>query len=245
MLLGSRICVVRSCRCQLENEMHVNSIPHGRPVSMNPGPKPQRPQDFSESPIVSAITRRIERDQHSVSLLVYIEPSNEVVGLDSIRRGKRRNEEISQRRRIILSGSATSARSDAAAATSAHARSNSAAAAWASARAGVSACISIGSRRHGYLAHRRCGCNRRLNLRFWLRRFYWRNRERFWLRHHCRVGSHPHKLEMLFSRAAGIHSSAASTRWARTPAAERRLVSEIGRADDWCQDEKKDHRVHE
>jgi hypothetical protein len=72
--------------------MHINGIPHGRPVGMHTGPKPQRPQDVAQFAIVSAVLRRIEPDQRRVSFLVDVEPRDQVVWLDSIRRRQRRDE---------------------------------------------------------------------------------------------------------------------------------------------------------
>ncbi len=113
-----------------KNEVHVHRIPQRRPVRLDSRTKPQRPQDFRQATIVPAVTRLIVRDQRRVALLIDVEPRDQMIGLDSGGRRQRRNEEITERRRVILARPSTGARADAAASSCPNARAHTATRTW-------------------------------------------------------------------------------------------------------------------
>src|SRR6266852_1671012 len=168
-----------------------------------------------------------------------------MVWLDSIRRGKRRNKQISERRRIIFSGTATRPGADVAAASGADARSNTATSAWTCARRARIATAFAGVRCRDRRTHRRRWNVRRFHLwrRIW--RFHRRYSERFRLRHRCRIRSHAHEFQVLFPGARAVDSAASTARRPRTAPTKHRIMSEIRGSDDGRQNEKKDHCVYE
>jgi len=168
-----------------------------------------------------------------------------MVRLDSVRRGKRRNEKISKRGRIILTGTTARAGADAASAAGSLARSHSSTRAWPRTRGARLASAALRSTRRDRRWRRRRRNHRRFHLRLGIRWFDRRNRERFRLRHHGRIRSHAHELKMLLARASAARPTAATARRSRSAAAHRRIMREIRRSDDWSQDKKKDQCVHE
>src|SRR3954468_17246432 len=96
--------------------------------------KTKRVQNLVQSPIVATVPGRIECNQLRVPLLIDVEPRDEVVGLDPVRRGQRRNEQIAQSWRIILARAAARARPNTTAFPRSLARPDSAASPRSSAR---------------------------------------------------------------------------------------------------------------
>jgi hypothetical protein len=71
---------------QSKNKMHVDGIPQWRPVGFDSRPETQRPQNFGQPPVVTAIAGLIESDQFRIPFLIDIEPRDQVIRLDSLRR---------------------------------------------------------------------------------------------------------------------------------------------------------------
>src|SRR3954466_13995622 len=92
--------------------MNVDVIPHRRSIRMHSGPESQRSQYLLEPPIVATVPGRIERDEARVSFLVDVEPRDQPVRFDLVRRRQRRNEQITERRWIVLASSPACPRPD-------------------------------------------------------------------------------------------------------------------------------------
>src|SRR3954465_7864442 len=169
-----------------------------------------------------------------------------MVRLDLVRRRQRWNEEITKRRRIILAGAAPSSRPHAAAPSRADTRPDAPSRARASARRARVAAPFAGVRRNGIYGRRRWRRrHRRLDLRLRLLGLYRRYRQRFGFGHHSGIGLPLHELDPILVRSGAVRASATAAGRPRAPAANRRLVGEVRRADDRRQNEKKDQCVHE
>ena len=196
---------------------------------MNARPKPQRLENIIESPVISAIPGRVERDENRVPLLVDIEPRDEMVRLDLVGRRQWWNEQIPERRRIVLAWSSSGTRSNAASATGADSRPDAATRTrTCSGRARVPTSLTSGRGRHRRRDRRRRRNDRGLDLWRGLLRLDRRNSERLWLGHHGRIRSHPHELDALLARAGPVRATAASPRRPGTASADRWLMREIG-----------------
>src|SRR5205823_15047636 len=118
------------------------------------------------------------------------------IRFDSVRSGEWRDEKVSERRRIILSGSAAGTGTHAATAARADARSDTATTAWSRARGTRVADAPLPGVRRNRRIHRRRRSNGRFNLWFGFRLLYRWNRQRLRLGHHSRIRSDAHEFEM-------------------------------------------------
>lgn len=153
-----------------KNELNVNGVAYGSSVGPNSGPKAKRQQDVAQFTIVAAVPRRIETEERRASLLIHVEPGDEMISLEPSRRRERRKEKLRWRRRICASRPATRARPRTAAGSRTGTRPDSAAAPRTRAgQAGVSASGTWRDRADVRLGSRcRLRCNRHgRNDRLW------------------------------------------------------------------------------
>jgi hypothetical protein len=203
-------------------------------------------ENIGNASVVAAVARGIEAEKPGVSLLVDIEECFHVKTLHRGWRWHRRYEQVSHRWRIVLPWSAAGAGADSTPTTGTFSRPDATTTSGAGAR-GSSVASSLTDCRSG---HRSChyllrGSHGRFYGRLWLGWLNWRNHCRRHFGHHRGVGSHSHKLEMLFARARPIDAAPTASGGPRSPAADNVWAREIRRSDDRCQYEKKDQRVHE
>ena len=224
--------------------MHIDGIPHRRPIRPHPWPEPQRPQNLRQPAVVSSVPRLVERDQRSVPLFVDVEPRDEVIRLDSVRCGKRRNEKIPQRRRIILARATSGPWPDAAAPPRSHTRSDPAAGARSRSRSPRRARPCASRRSEQWIRCR--GQGGRDGRLWWLlhlgRLHRWNRRRHF--RSCRRTGPHSDELQPILARGRRGRAATSAARGAGPSSAYGRLVPEVG-DDNGRNDEKKDHRVDE